>query len=109
MTLDLRELGGVLLVGARIKPRSRSGLSLTEQGLVVGVAAAPVEGKANEEARRTIASVLGVAPSAVELRAGARSRSKVFAVSGLDVETARDRIRSAAATPREAPPSRRRG
>jgi hypothetical protein len=34
-------------------------------------------------------------PSAVELRSGARSRSKVFAVSGLDLETARARLLSA--------------
>jgi hypothetical protein len=96
--LDLREHGGVLLVGARIKPRSRPGVSITEQGLVVGVAAAPVQGKANEEARRAVASALGVSPSAVELRTGGRSRSKVFAVTGLDLETARARLRSATAS-----------
>jgi hypothetical protein len=98
MTLDLREVGGVLLVGTRVKPRSRASVSLTEEGLVVGVAAAPVQGRANEEARRMLPSVLRVPPSAVELHAGARSRSKVFAVTGLDLETARARLRSATAT-----------
>jgi uncharacterized protein YggU (UPF0235/DUF167 family) len=96
VNLDLRELGGVLLVGARVKPRSRAGVSLTEKGLMVAVAAAPVQGKANEEARRLLASVLGVPPSAVVLHAGARSRSKVFAVTGVDSETARARLLSAA-------------
>jgi len=104
MTLDLREVGGVLLVGVRVRPRSRAGVSLTEQGLVVGVAAGPVQGKANQEARKALASVLGVPPSAVELRTGARSRSKVFAVSGLDLETARARLRSATASSPEGRP-----
>jgi uncharacterized protein len=98
VTFDLRDVGGVLLVGARIKPRSRPSVSLTEQGLVVGVAAAPVQGGANEEARRTIASLLGVPTSSVELRSGTRSRSKVFSVAGLDLETARARLRSATAS-----------
>lgn len=96
MTLDLREVGGILLVGVRVKPRSRTGVSLTEQGLVVGVAAAPVQGRATEEACRALAAALGVPPSAVKLRAGPRSRSKVFAVAGLDLETARARLRAAA-------------
>jgi hypothetical protein len=109
MTLDLREVGGELLVGARVKPRYRAGVSLTDQGLVVGVAAAPVQGKANEEARKVIATVLRVSPSMVELRSGARSQSKVFAVAGLDVETARARLRSATASSPEGRPSRRRG
>jgi uncharacterized protein len=94
VTVDLRERGGVLLVGVRVRPRSKAGASLTEQGLVIAVAAAPVQGKANEEARKAMASILGVSPSAVELRSGARSRSKVFAVAGLDLETARARLRS---------------
>lgn len=96
MTLDLREREGILLVAVRVKPRSRSGVSLTQHGLVVAVAAAPVGGRANEEARRLLASVLSVPPSAVELHAGERSRSKVFAVTGLDLETARARLLSAA-------------
>lgn len=96
MTLDLRERGGVLLVAVRVKPRSRSGVSLTQHGLVVAVAAAPIEGRANEEARRVLASALGVPPSAVELHAGPRARSKVFAVIGLDLQTARTRLLAAA-------------
>lgn len=98
MTLDLRERGGVLLVGVLVKPRSRSlsGVSLTEQGLTVAVSAAPVEGRATDEARKALAAALRVPPSAVELHGGARSRSKVFAVSGLDVETARARLQAAA-------------
>ena len=96
MTLDLREGNDVLLVGVRVKPRTRSGVTLTDQGLVLGVAAAPVAGKATEEAAEALAEALGVPPSAVRLHGGARSRSKVFAVSGMDVQTARARLRSVA-------------
>jgi uncharacterized protein YggU (UPF0235/DUF167 family) len=81
-----------------VKPRSRTGVTLTDQGLVLGVGSAPVQGKATEEARRALAKALGVPPSAVELHAGSRSRSKVFAVRGVDVELARSRLRSASAT-----------
>lgn len=94
MTLDLREAGGMLLVGVRVRPRSRTGVTLTDRGLVVGVGAAPVQGKANEEARRALAAALRVPASAVALHAGLRSRSKVFSVTGVDIDTVRARLRS---------------
>lgn len=93
--LDLRESGGLLLLGVRVKPGSRPALSLTDAGLVVAVAAPRVEGRATEEARRALARALGVPASSVALKAGARSPRKVFALSGLDVDAARSRLRAA--------------
>lgn len=50
--------------------------------LVVRVAAPAVEGKANEAARRALATAFGVAPRQVVLRSGATSRAKLFDVEG---------------------------
>jgi uncharacterized protein YggU (UPF0235/DUF167 family) len=80
------------LVTAVVRPRSRPGLEATDAGLVIGVAAAPVEGKATEEARRALAAALGVAPSTVSLRRGERSRTKVFLVLGLGSNEVKARL-----------------
>jgi uncharacterized protein len=82
-------------VRVRVRPRSRPGLVWEEGELLIRVAAAPVEGKANEEARRALAAALGVRSSGVRLRSGGRSRSKVFAVEGLSAEEVSARLRRA--------------
>src|SRR5688572_26783976 len=94
--LDVREKDGDVLVSLRVRPRSRAGLSLTEAGLVLAVAAAPEKGRANDEARHTLAEVLGVPPSAIVLRSGITARRKVFAVSGVGPVEARRLILRAA-------------
>jgi hypothetical protein len=77
--------GDVGRVTVRVVPRStRTAVEADERGVVVRVRSAPVGGRANEEARRALASALGVAPSRVRLRAGGRSRTKVFDVEGVD-------------------------
>ncbi|MGH2724880.1 MAG: DUF167 domain-containing protein [Actinomycetota bacterium] len=93
--LDVRASGGMVVVGARVRPRSRPGLRESDGGLVVSVAAPPEKGKANEEARRALAGALGVAPSAVTLRSGGKARRKVFEVTGVDATTARARLLAA--------------
>jgi uncharacterized protein len=94
--LDVRERGGAIQVAARVRPRSRPGLELTDSGLVIRVAAVPEKGRATEEARRLLASALGVAPSGVELRSGAAARRKTFLVAGLSATEARSRLLAAA-------------
>jgi len=82
-----------VLVQLRVRPRSRKGWRRdADGGLILGVASAPAEGAANDEARRTLAEALGVAPTRVTLHRGARSREKIFAVSGLDVAAVRKRL-----------------
>jgi uncharacterized protein YggU (UPF0235/DUF167 family) len=101
--LDVRSVGAAVLIGVRVRPRSRPALELTDGGLVLRVAAVPEKGKATEEARRALAQALGIPPSAVSLRSGPRARRKVFAVEGLDAVTARARLLESA-PPRSDPP-----
>ncbi|MBI4513187.1 MAG: DUF167 domain-containing protein [Gemmatimonadetes bacterium] len=51
--------------------------------LKVRVAAAPQGGRANEEVREVLASILGVPLSRVEILSGERSRRKRVRVSGI--------------------------
>lgn len=94
--LDVRDGEGAVLVAARVRPRSRPGLYLTDGGLVISVAAAPEKGRATEEALRTLAAALAVAPSAVEIVRGVSARRKLFAVTGIDVVEVRARLLSVA-------------
>jgi uncharacterized protein len=82
-------------VRVRVRPRSRPGLVWQGGELLIRVAAAPVEGKATEEARRALAGALGLPSSGVHLRSGGRSRSKVFTVEGLTAEEVSARLRRA--------------
>jgi len=67
----------------RVKPGSkRPGIAADARGIVVRVAARPVDGAANESVRRTLAETLGVAPTAVTLVRGATSREKTFSIAG---------------------------
>jgi uncharacterized protein (TIGR00251 family) len=91
--MQLTDTDDGLLVTVRVRPRAaRPGAAMEENALVISVSAPPADGKANQEAGRTLASVLGVPPSAVSLRAGARSKQKVFRVRGLTGERARRRL-----------------
>ena len=80
----VRDAPGGAVIEVRVRPRSRPALEIAGGHVVVRVAAPPVEGRANDEARRALASALGVAPSDVRLVAGTRARTKKFLVSGLD-------------------------
>jgi hypothetical protein len=91
----MAEMGGsdVVLVSVRIRARSRPGWQRDAEGrLVLGVAAPPVEGAANDEAIRSLAKALGVPPTSVSLHRGARSHEKVFAVSGVAAAEATARL-----------------
>ncbi|HET9672859.1 MAG TPA: DUF167 domain-containing protein [Actinomycetota bacterium] len=78
----------------RVTPRSgRSAVEVGERGVVVRVRAAPADGRATEEARRSLAGALGVPASSVTLRRGARGREKVFDVAGLTEREALQRLR----------------
>lgn len=70
----------------RVVPRAgRSEVAgLQGDALRVRLAAAPVEGAANEECRALLADVLGVSKGRVIIVSGARSREKVVKVLGMD-------------------------
>jgi len=73
---------GVITFEARVKTRARhSELVLDDCKVTIFVKAAPVEGRANEEAIRIIARTLGLPSRSVELIRGRRSRTKCFRVT----------------------------
>jgi uncharacterized protein YggU (UPF0235/DUF167 family) len=80
---------------ARVRTRSRRGLRRLGDDLIIGVSAAPIAGRANDQATRVLAEALDVAPGAVTVRTGQTSSTKVFAVRGLDPDTVQKRIDAA--------------
>jgi uncharacterized protein YggU (UPF0235/DUF167 family) len=81
-------------VTVRVQPRSpRPGVAVRGSEVLVRVRAAPVEGRATEEARRVLAEALRVPASSVTLRSGARSRTKIFDVEGVDRGAVEARLR----------------
>ena len=80
----VRDAPGGAVIEVHVRPRSRPALAVAGGHVVVSVAAPPVQGRANDEARRALAAAVGVAPSDVRLVAGTRARTKKFLVSGLD-------------------------
>jgi uncharacterized protein (TIGR00251 family) len=85
--------GGVR-IQVRVQPRaSRNEVSgLRGDEIRVRVAAAPVDGAANEALSRLLAERLGVPRSAVLVTTGAASRSKVVQVAGLTPGAAAHRL-----------------
>jgi uncharacterized protein (TIGR00251 family) len=60
--------------------------------LRIRVAAAPVDGKANEALLHLLARTLGVAPSRLVLLSGARTRIKIVEIHGVSVKQARQAL-----------------
>jgi uncharacterized protein len=79
----------------RVQPRaSRDAVGGVREGaLLVRLTAPPVEGAANAALARLLGRTLGVAPSAVRILGGATGRAKRVAIAGMDLATARDRLR----------------
>jgi uncharacterized protein (TIGR00251 family) len=70
----------------RVVPRAgKTGLAGTRgDALLVRLAAAPVEGAANEALIATLAGLLGRPKRDVSIASGERSRDKVVRISGID-------------------------
>jgi uncharacterized protein YggU (UPF0235/DUF167 family) len=96
----VREAPGGSLIEVRVCARSRPSLEVTGEQVVIRVAAPPVEGRANDEARRALAAALHVPPTAVRLVAGAKARTKKFLVGGLDEPHAVERLHGVGVTAR---------
>lgn len=67
-------------IAVRVTPRGgRDALTVDQDGrILIRVAAAPTDGKANEAVRRVLAGALGVPPSRLTLLRGAAARDKLF-------------------------------
>ena len=85
MKPNIVQRGAALLLSVRTVPRSgRNAIDgVHGDALRVRVAAAPVDGAANEAVIDVLASALGVAPSALEIVRGNRSRNKIVSIRGL--------------------------
>ncbi len=82
------------IITVKLTPRaSRNAILGTEETwLRVALTAPPVDGKANEAARRFIAETLDLPRSAVNLVTGQTARLKRFAITGLAPEETLKRL-----------------
>ena len=62
------------------------------EAVKIAVATPPVDGKANKMLQKLLAQWLGVSPSAVTLVTGTAGREKIFAISGVSAEVAKNRM-----------------
>jgi uncharacterized protein (TIGR00251 family) len=85
-----------------VRPRAGRDAIVGWQGgvLRLRVAAAPIDGAANEAVRALLAERLGCARSRVEIVRGHTARTKVVRIAGLDRDEARARLGMSGATPR---------
>jgi uncharacterized protein len=82
--LEIGGAGDELRIRVRVKPRAARSRVVSVGGVVeVAVAAPPVDGEANEELVRFLASVLGVGRRNVEIVSGAHGRTKLLRIRGL--------------------------
>jgi uncharacterized protein (TIGR00251 family) len=82
--LDVEQRENTLRIRVRVKPRASKSRILSPRAgvLEVSVAAPPVDGEANLELIRTLATALGCAKSAIQIVSGPGSRSKLVAIVG---------------------------
>jgi uncharacterized protein len=92
--IDIQASGDGVVIPVHVQPRAgRTHVAGRHaDALRIRVAAPPVDGKATEAARVTLAAALGVAAAQVALVTGERSRLKRFRVAGLAPDEARIRI-----------------
>lgn len=82
--MGAREESGGVSFWVKAIPRSGSNsMRFTTGGLTVKLKSPPVDGKANEDLCRFLASTLGLRPGAVSIMSGETSRRKKVFVEGL--------------------------
>lgn len=81
-------------VAIRVMPRAgRTEIAgLRDGALLIRLAAAPVDGAANDALIRLLATTLGVARRDVQIVSGERSRTKRVRVAGMDREQVLSRL-----------------
>ena len=85
-----------VLLKLYVQPRASKNrlIGLHDGCLKIGVAAPPVDGKANKQVLKFLATTLGIANRDLVLKSGVQSRRKQVVVHSLDAETVRTRIES---------------
>jgi uncharacterized protein (TIGR00251 family) len=91
---------GAVRFEVHAKPRAKKSKVIGERGdaVEIALAAPPVDGAANEELVRFVASVLAVRQRDIEVVRGETSREKLLAVTGLTPEEIESRLRAAFTT-----------
>ena len=90
----LRATPGGVRIDLRVIPRSKQTKSdgIRDGRLVLRVTAPPVDHAANDAVIQAVATLLDVPRRAVTLVSGELSRNKSVEISGIGVETARERL-----------------
>ena len=93
----IRQTSTGIELDVRVVPRAKRTAFDGERGdaLLVRLAAAPVDGAANEALIRYLADTFGVARHAVRIISGERGRRKRIAVDGISADSVRELIRGA--------------
>lgn len=93
--VELREAEGGVILSVRVQPRaSRNAVGGAREGaLVVRLTAPPVDGAANAALSRLLGQAFAVAPSSVRILGGTSGRTKRVSIAGIDLATARERLR----------------
>jgi uncharacterized protein (TIGR00251 family) len=91
--MHIRETEDGVVIKVKVTPNSSRNAILEHPDLLtVKLTSPPVEGKANKELLRFLAKKMRVAPSAITILKGHSSREKTLLVSGVNAETARERL-----------------
>ena len=95
--IELHETPDGTNLTVRVVPRSgRTGIDRVEQGaLRVRIAAAPVDGAANQALTDYLAGILGRPKRDIQIVTGARARRKVVRVRGMSAADVEARLRAA--------------
>lgn len=84
--------GCAITVKATPRASREAVLGAEAEWLRIALKAPPVDGKANEAARRFLADALGVSKSSVSLISGQTARLKRFAVAGVSPDEAMKKL-----------------
>lgn len=92
--MKLVDVGGGVRFEVWAKPRAKQSRIVGDRGdaVEISLAAPPVDGAANEELVRVLASVLDVPKRAVTIVRGDTSQRKLVEVAGVTAEEARRRL-----------------
>lgn len=90
----IESIAGGIRLRVRVQPRARRSRidGLLGDRLKLLLKAPPVDGKANAECIRLLASELSVRRSQIEILSGEKAREKLVQVSGITVEAARQAL-----------------
>ena len=89
MTKLYEAKGDGIILRVHLQPRAKKNeiVGIHGDSIKIRLKAPPVDGKANEEARRFLAKVLGIKRQQVILKTGTTSRSKSFLIKDVDLNT----------------------